>query len=291
MLTRVISSLVFGFLFLFISLQSFWWVLPLFALLHAFAQSEYCSLLTDLSPVARIVHVFGTTLAFLFISLSLAKLAEGEMIAVVLMIAVIYYAIRSVGAYESGADPTSYIRLPYSLFLITLPFAFCPAIATWPGEFPYMLLLIGASWGADTGAIFAGKLAGSVKLAPRTSPKKTVEGLIGGALAAAAVCGVAALLYPLDSPAAKFLTLGADSAATSALPGAGPSLAGAAVMLAVVGFILAMIGAFGDLLFSMFKRQAGIKDYGKIIKGHGGVLDRFDSFLLIAPLVYLLAVL
>ena len=281
MLVRIVSAVILGFLFLFVCMQSFWWILPLFALLHAFAQWEFTTLLPELSPTDRIVHTAATTLCFLMVSLSLAKLASAEMIPVVLLVITIYYAIRAVGVYESGGESGEYVRLPYSLLLVTLPLAFCTAVAAWPGEFPYLLILIGASWGADTGAIFAGKFVGKTKLAPRTSPKKTIEGLLGGALSAAAVCAAAAWLYPVDSPALKF-SAAADGA--TALP-----IAQAALILAVIGCMLAMIGAFGDLVFSMFKRQAGIKDYGKIIKGHGGVLDRFDAMILVAPLVYLLA--
>jgi phosphatidate cytidylyltransferase len=276
MATRVISALLLGFLFLFLSLQSFWWVLFAFTFIHAVAQHEFCGLLKSLPPAARIAHIVGTTVAFILICLSLTGQSAPEMIAVVLMLLAIYYAIREVTAYEAGGDPQVYIRLLLSTLLVTLPCALCVAVAAWPGDFPYLLLLIGASWGSDTGAIFAGKFAGKNKLAPRTSPKKTVEGLLGGAASAAAIFAAALIMFPADSPLSK---LGLDLLGT--VPGA--------LILAAGGFVIALIGVYGDLLFSMLKREADVKDYGQIVPGHGGILDRFDSMLLVAPLIYLLA--
>jgi phosphatidate cytidylyltransferase len=151
-------------------------------------------------------------------------------------------------------------------------------IAHWPGGFPYLLLLIGASFGADVGGIFTGKLAGQHKLAARLSPKKTWEGLIGGMLSAAACWMVTVTIWPLD------LSIGLTT--FSALP------SGAQLVLAGLGgAITALFGVAGDLTFSLYKRQHGIKDYGNLLPGHGGVLDRFDAFIFCAPLVYLICLL
>lgn len=115
------------------------------------------------------------------------------------------------------------------------------------------------TWAADTGAYFAGRAFGRHKMAPLLSPKKTWEGAAGGALAAVgAGFGIVALL---------------------GLP-VGP---GAAVVLGLIG---AVGGTFGDLAESMLKRQAGVKDSGALIPGHGGLLDRIDSLLFTGPLVY-----
>ena len=118
------------------------------------------------------------------------------------------------------------------------------------GSFIVLLPLL-AAWGADTCALFSGMLFGKHKLAPVVSPKKTVEGAVGG------VVGGAVLEMPLWS----------------------------AVVLGAVG---AVLGEIGDLSFSVIKRQTGIKDYGHIFPGHGGVLDRFDSVLFVAPFAELL---
>ena len=125
-----------------------------------------------------------------------------------------------------------------------------------------VLLPLVAAWGSDTCALFAGMFFGKHKLAPVVSPKKTVEGAIGGVLGATLLTVLVVLLYnkltPIDIP-----------------------LWGAVLL----GSIGAVIGQLGDLTFSVIKRHTGIKDYGHIFPGHGGVLDRFDSVVFVAPVV------
>ena len=118
---------------------------------------------------------------------------------------------------------------------------------------------------ADTGAYFIGCAFGRHKLAPNISPKKSVEGLIGGI--ASAVIGM--LLYSLVLDKVFDTNVNYLYAIT-------------------YGIIGALAGTFGDLSFSAIKRQAGIKDYGNLIPGHGGVLDRFDSVIIVAPLTEIL---
>ncbi len=114
----------------------------------------------------------------------------------------------------------------------------------------------------DAGAYFAGMKFGKHKLAPVVSPNKTIEGLLGGF--GAALVGM--LLYCL------VLQFAFDFSVNY----------GYAILYAIVG---AVLGAFGDLCFSIIKRQTGIKDYGNLIPGHGGVLDRFDSVTTVAPIM------
>ena len=116
----------------------------------------------------------------------------------------------------------------------------------------------------DAGAYFVGLRFGKHKLAPVVSPNKTIEGVLGGL--AASVLGIlvyALVLFFLDFRV-NFLL---------------------AIVYAVLG---SGIGVFGDLCFSAIKRQTGIKDYGDLIPGHGGVLDRFDSMMTVAPLIEVL---
>jgi phosphatidate cytidylyltransferase len=121
----------------------------------------------------------------------------------------------------------------------------------------WLLAAIAVTIAADTGAYVTGRALGRRLLCPRVSPKKTVEGLIGGLLAAAAV-GVAAALLALDRPWWQ------------------GALFGAAGGLAAV---------LGDLLESLVKRQLGVKDSSRLIPGHGGVLDRIDSLLFVIPVM------
>ena len=115
---------------------------------------------------------------------------------------------------------------------------------------------------SDTGAYFTGRAIGRHKLAPVISPNKTIEGVVGGVVCA--VLGM--LLYSL------ILGVGFKFNVNY----------GYAVLYGILG---AAVGTFGDLCFSVIKRQTGIKDYGNLIPGHGGILDRFDSMIFVAPLV------
>ena len=115
---------------------------------------------------------------------------------------------------------------------------------------------------SDAGAYFTGLKFGKHKLAPVVSPNKTIEGVLGGL--AGATIGMLIYTIILDWP----LRLDVNY--------------GIALLYGIVG---AAAGTFGDLCFSIIKRQTGIKDYGNLIPGHGGVLDRFDSLTMVAPLM------
>jgi len=128
------------------------------------------------------------------------------------------------------------------------------------------------AWGADVFAYFAGYLFGKNKLAPTLSPKKTKEGAVGGFVGSVVVTWVFLWLYSIVKP---LLEGGGEYRLTAKL----------LVMSAVLALLGSFLSMFGDLFASAIKRQTGIKDYGNIMPGHGGVLDRFDSVLLVAPLV------
>ena len=119
----------------------------------------------------------------------------------------------------------------------------------------------------DTGAYFVGMRYGKHKLAPVVSPNKTIEGLLGGFAGSVICMMVYALILRLMNFNVNF---------------------GFALVYGVLG---AAAGTFGDLCFSVIKRQTGIKDYGNLIPGHGGALDRFDSIMTVAPLMEALLVL
>lgn len=132
------------------------------------------------------------------------------------------------------------------------------------GQFIVLLPLL-AAWGADTCALFSGILFGKHKLAPVVSPKKTVEGAVGGVIGGAVLVMIAVLV--LNATIDLKMPIWAA---------------------AVLGGVGAVMGEIGDLSFSIIKRQTGIKDYGHIFPGHGGVLDRFDSVLFVAPFAEIL---
>ncbi|MCL2855566.1 MAG: phosphatidate cytidylyltransferase [Defluviitaleaceae bacterium] len=122
-----------------------------------------------------------------------------------------------------------------------------------------------AAWGSDTGAYFCGKAFGKRKLVPKLSPNKTVAGSVGGAITAAVLSvtyGV--ILHHLGIWEFGNLTIGLLS-------------------FAAFGLLGAIFAQCGDLAASAIKRHVGIKDFGQLIPGHGGILDRFDSILFVAP--------
>lgn len=135
----------------------------------------------------------------------------------------------------------------------------------------FILLILCFAWGGDTSAYFAGRAFGKHKLAPVVSPNKTVEGAVGGIIGSMVVGLVATVLYSI--PTGSFTTLTVNVTMRHYL------------IIAVMGAVASVLGILGDLFASAVKRQAGIKDYGTIFPGHGGILDRFDSVMFIAPFV------
>lgn len=140
-----------------------------------------------------------------------------------------------------------------------------------------VFLPLAISFGSDTFALFAGMLCGKHKLAPKVSPKKTVEGAIGGLIGG--VIGMTLFKLIADS-----IVLSVDVYPPIEMAG-GLQLSWAAVF--VLGIIGSIISQIGDLSFSVIKREFGVKDYGNLLPGHGGILDRFDSVTFVAPFVWL----
>lgn len=116
---------------------------------------------------------------------------------------------------------------------------------------------------SDSGAYFVGLKFGKHKLAPVVSPNKTIEGALGGLVTSMASMIIYAFVLDI-------LPLGLQVNYALAL---------------LYGFLGSVVGMIGDLCFSVIKRQTGIKDYGNLIPGHGGILDRFDSMMTVAPLI------
>ncbi|MDE5947005.1 MAG: phosphatidate cytidylyltransferase [Oscillospiraceae bacterium] len=130
----------------------------------------------------------------------------------------------------------------------------------------FLVLGLCGAWIADSGAYFAGTFLGKHKLCPEISPKKTVEGFIGGIVTTAIVFVAFNAVY-INFFSKEELNVNY-------------------ILLAVAGAVCAVIGTVGDLSASMIKRQCGIKDYGNIMPGHGGMMDRFDSVIFVMPTFY-----
>ena len=136
----------------------------------------------------------------------------------------------------------------------------------------FILLILCFAWGGDTCAYFAGRAFGKHKLCPVVSPKKTVEGAIGGVLGTMVFGVIITLVYSVAANRMEAFTRS----------NIGVSMY---VIIALLACVAAVLGIYGDLFASVVKRQCGIKDYGTIFPGHGGILDRFDSVMFIAPFV------
>jgi len=150
--------------------------------------------------------------------------------------------------------------------MLALPFAIANKVLTfgsWEVGRYILLALFVCIWLNDTGAYCVGSLLGKHKMFPRVSPAKSWEGLVGGFIASLAA-GYVFSFFVTEYTWWQWL---------------------------LIAFTTSLFGTFGDLMESIFKRTLGVKDSGKFMPGHGGVLDRFDSILLCTPAVYLLLLL
>lgn len=128
-------------------------------------------------------------------------------------------------------------------------------------------LIFLCSWGCDTCAYCVGMLIGKHKMSPKLSPKKSVEGAVGGVLGAALLTVIYGFIFKEQMQISNEYVF----------------------VLAGISAVGALISMVGDLAASAIKRNYDIKDYGKLIPGHGGILDRFDSVIFTAPIIYYLA--
>jgi phosphatidate cytidylyltransferase len=174
-------------------------------------------------------------LLFLFLFLGVLRHKEFKVDTIMVFFAFSYYIVASFGA----------LLLVYERL----------------DGFFFPLVFFGA-WVTDTFAYFSGFFFGKHKLIPEVSPKKTVEGAVGGTL----FCILSFIIYGIVK--------GCDAKSV--------------VLLAFIGLAAAVVSQLGDLSASLIKRHYGIKDYGKLFPGHGGVLDRFDSILAVSVLLYLI---
>lgn len=178
------------------------------------------------------------------------------------MVASMVWVTARPGPELSGAADR-FGRLAAGLGWLSL-LTFLPLLRRLDSGLAWVFLVLAISWCGDTGGYFAGRTFGKHKLYERISPKKTWEGVVGGmALAVVGVFGVRALGLPELTP----------------------------LDCVLLGTIVSFAGVVGDLSESMLKRSFDVKDAGNLLPGHGGFLDRIDSVLFVAPLVYGYAVL
>lgn len=229
----------------------------LFAMVVLMAGWEWSGFVVDIKSGARIGFV--VLLAVLgFLPLYFFPVREVAVPA--LYIGILFWAIITLGLFL-GLRPAGRVATLFAGLITLIPAWYALALMmSRPAGSQLFLWCLGIVAAADIAAYFAGRAFGRVRLAPSISPGKTLEGLVGGLLAAALLAGLVAELVGRSGP--LFLILG----------------------LAVGAF-----SVVGDLWVSSFKRAAGLKDSGHILPGHGGILDRIDGLLAGLPLFTLVA--
>ncbi len=178
----------------------------------------------------------------------------------VLMLLLLFMFSVGVIMHKSIKIDTLLIFFAFSFYIITGFGSLLLLFFEHEGFF-FPLVFVGA-WITDTFAYFSGYFFGKHKLIPEVSPKKTVEGACGGTL----FCMIGFVLWGIIN-SFKMKSL---------------------LLLSLAGFVSAVVSQFGDLSASLIKRHYGIKDYGKIFPGHGGILDRFDSILAVSAFLYII---
>ena len=170
--------------------------------------------------------------------------------------------------YDSVQKVSISSKYLYLLGYITLPFVFIIKISFGTNDYnPKIIIgLFILIWTNDTFAYLVGKSIGKHKLFERISPKKTIEGFLGGVVFAAFAGFLISKLYIQPNP---------DFSSRSIL------------IWTIIALIASIFGTIGDLIESKFKRIAGVKDSGAIMPGHGGILDRLDSVIFVAPVIFL----
>ncbi len=234
---------------IFISVLS---VVAIYEIMNCLGLSKKCSLIIPAS-------VFSAAMPIITFFMGNENIGSVAVICFILsFILMLYYftlAVIARGELKFFNMAAAYVLAEY----VTVAFTALTALRYVPaGFFTFLLVFIGA-WSCDTFAYLFGSRFGKHKLIPEISPKKTVEGSLAGVISAIFVF----MLYGLILDLATELSVNY-------------------ITLLVSGFLVSVVAQIGDLIASLVKRECGIKDYGKLFPGHGGVMDRFDSILAVS---------
>ena len=263
MKTRIISGLVMAPLLVVLYLGG-WWLWAAALLISVMGLHEFYKGWEniDVHPSKELGYImtavlFVTAFAFSITGKSAVPKFYGNMMLMCIWVFIaaaagmIYgWKIDKRGTYDAAATVTGLVYIPFFTYHMVLIDMTDYSLFIW--------IVVIAAFGSDIFAYFTGYFLGKHKMAPNLSPKKTIEGAIGGLLGSSLLSWLFGYIF-MREMAPVCLTLGL--------------LGGAA-------------GMAGDLTASMFKRKMGIKDYGNLIPGHGGIMDRFDSVIFVAPVVY-----
>ena len=252
---RIITGTVFGIVMITAILYSYYSCLVVFGVIIYFLIDEYWRLTSKFKFISILIGIFGGTL--------FGWAVHQEFIRNKYLLVGIIGIMTILALRELKVDKPKSLLVNWSttfgLLYIILPFyfLFMSSDKGFGFEILYFFIIV---WAADTFAYFVGRAFGKTKLWPSVSPKKTIEGFIGGAVGAIVV----ALIYN------HFLQLFSIS------------------VLILSSIAITVFAMYGDLVESKFKRNLEIKDSGALLPGHGGILDRFDGVLLSAPIYFLI---
>ena len=261
MKTRIISALVaLPILIIFLVLGG----LPMKIALTAVAMIGLYELYKALCGYIKPVHFigFGAGLIYLLFVEMIIKSASLFCIFITLfMLAILFYVVLT---HESGNTMDGIVTF-FGFFYVCFLMSHIYLTRQYTHGNLLVWLIFLSACGCDVGAYFTGMVFGKHKLIPQLSPKKTVEGAIGGVVVAVSLCVIYGVVLELNN--------GLEGVDT-------------VLLCFITGFVGSIFSQIGDLAASAIKRYPGIKNIGKIMPGHGGVLDRFDSILFAAPVVY-----
>lgn len=187
-----------------------------------------------------------------------------------IIVAFMFVYVFTFPGYEAKDIMRSFFCVIYGPLMLT----FIYLTREYPEGIYFVWMIFICSWISDTTAYCVGMLIGKHKLAPVLSPKKSIEGAVGGVVGAALIGFCYAYFWVTPHLVEQY--------------GMSPMITLRIVIICIVGAVITQVG---DLAASGIKRNEGIKDYGKLIPGHGGLMDRFDSVIFAAPMIYLLTVL
>lgn len=250
MMTRVLTALLGVPLILLVGWLGGLWLLAAVGVLVLVTQNELMRLLRDLAPHRGLVFTGGLLLAAAAHFGGAYFPGPGFTVSVIMVLGamVLFYPRFSP---RTAAGTTLAVFYPSLLYFIYL-------LRGLPDGWVWLLMLLFGTWAFDTFGYFIGTAAGRIRITPHLSPNKSLEGLIGG------LGGAVLVVFGI----ARFM------------------LGEASYDWALMGLALALAAQSGDLVASAFKRPVNAKDSGNLLPGHGGVLDRFDSLILTAPVVY-----
>jgi len=215
-----------------------------------------------INGILKMIGITGIVVYYCFLILEVDKI---WLVFTVVMTFLAFMTIYVLTFPKYRAEETVHVFFSFFYAPVLLSFIYLTREMEYGNYIVWMIFI--SSWICDTCAYLSGILLGKHKLAPVLSPKKSIEGAIGGVIGSALV---GALFGLYVEPLIGFKGIG--------------------IIFAIIGACGAVISQIGDLAASAIKRNYDIKDYGKIIPGHGGIMDRFDSVIFAAPMIYFLAV-